>query len=598
MEYPNGWTMVKVPTAHDLDVEGEYMGHCVGGDDYADAVKRGKCTIYSLRDPKNEPHVTLEVEEAKKPLKPGSNKNGRVVIQVQGKQNEEPVEKYHGMLEKFFRRENLHLQDETFKFNKDPAIFKSVVDGSDVMAWYRVAESRHLTPALAEELFSKALPLALPKKGKGVADANGVLSALANNPKTPASVVEQLLSISDADTQEHIMGSSDILANPNVPPALLDKHLSLLSVAAKKAIKAADSEDEDIYHLAHSDSKQLMSLAKNPNLTEAQQKTLWDICTATVKAASGSDYSVPHWVAEVCEPIAEKSKSASRLTTLAMWALSSDVFDEVYGHHGSPTISERLLANPSTPASILTKLLANKSLMHNVIQDSNSEFEKRIFDNPALGAKGLVALVAAHDRTMDEDEADGGLWTLVRKSPNYNPKLFSTLLKASPHALRASMAYEDPMTDATFDLLTSDPKKIPDSLASNEKLTERQANALVEVAPATYWLQNESNLDVASNPKLSVANMKKLLAVARSAKGEARGYIISYLVTNPSLPFDIQMDFAKNSPSVAYRLLDRKDLTLPVAEAILGRFKDGKDPSSKRYAAQARSKVKELQAAK
>jgi len=38
--------MVRVEDPNDLDVEGNLMHHCVS--DYADSVKYGDCTIYSL----------------------------------------------------------------------------------------------------------------------------------------------------------------------------------------------------------------------------------------------------------------------------------------------------------------------------------------------------------------------------------------------------------------------------------------------------------------------------------------------------------------------------------------------------------------------
>jgi hypothetical protein len=46
-----------------LKYEGETMGHCVGG--YCPDVLEGKSKIYSLRDAKGEPHVTIEVQPAK-----------------------------------------------------------------------------------------------------------------------------------------------------------------------------------------------------------------------------------------------------------------------------------------------------------------------------------------------------------------------------------------------------------------------------------------------------------------------------------------------------------------------------------------------------
>lgn len=80
------WTAQKLTTPEQLDVEGERMQHCVGS--YAKHVADGKTTIYSLRDATGHPHVTIEVARKK-------------VIQIRGKQNEKPAEKYEKYVEEF-----------------------------------------------------------------------------------------------------------------------------------------------------------------------------------------------------------------------------------------------------------------------------------------------------------------------------------------------------------------------------------------------------------------------------------------------------------------------------------------------------------------
>ena len=50
--------------AKQLKYEGDTMGHCVGG--YCPDVLEGRSRIFSLRDAKGEPHVTVEVEPGKK----------------------------------------------------------------------------------------------------------------------------------------------------------------------------------------------------------------------------------------------------------------------------------------------------------------------------------------------------------------------------------------------------------------------------------------------------------------------------------------------------------------------------------------------------
>ena len=76
-----GFKVVKVISAAALDREGKLMQHCAGS--YAADVAEGDAEIYSLRDSDNKPHVTFEVDPRKKEL-----------VQVKGKQNNPPVERY------------------------------------------------------------------------------------------------------------------------------------------------------------------------------------------------------------------------------------------------------------------------------------------------------------------------------------------------------------------------------------------------------------------------------------------------------------------------------------------------------------------------
>lgn len=72
-----GMKWVKLLTPESKDVEGEFMGHCVGGAGYENK------DIYSLWDNKNRSHVTIEADDNKKTIQ-----------QIKGKQNREPNEKY------------------------------------------------------------------------------------------------------------------------------------------------------------------------------------------------------------------------------------------------------------------------------------------------------------------------------------------------------------------------------------------------------------------------------------------------------------------------------------------------------------------------
>lgn len=81
----DGFMLVKV-SAKDAKAEGYHMGHCVG--DYCENINSGKSIIYSIRDPDNEPHVTIELS----PVGTGKEKH-YAIEQMKGRQNK-PQPKY------------------------------------------------------------------------------------------------------------------------------------------------------------------------------------------------------------------------------------------------------------------------------------------------------------------------------------------------------------------------------------------------------------------------------------------------------------------------------------------------------------------------
>lgn len=88
----NGWTIQKIISKNDLLTEGNKMNNCVG--DYCDDVERGSTNIYSLRDPANNPHVTIEIDA-----------NGDL-IQIQGNSNNEPNDKYKPFIKEWIEKGN------------------------------------------------------------------------------------------------------------------------------------------------------------------------------------------------------------------------------------------------------------------------------------------------------------------------------------------------------------------------------------------------------------------------------------------------------------------------------------------------------------
>ena len=85
----NGWTIQYISSEHDLEVEGNRMGHCAAS--YWDSVRTHQSQIYSLRDLKNEPHVTIEFGVY-------PSMKTRMVRQIQGKGNAEPIAEYKELI--------------------------------------------------------------------------------------------------------------------------------------------------------------------------------------------------------------------------------------------------------------------------------------------------------------------------------------------------------------------------------------------------------------------------------------------------------------------------------------------------------------------
>lgn len=71
-------------SAEDAQAEGYHMGHCVGS--YCDEIKSGNLRIFSLRDAKNDPHVTIEAEPVYS-KKDGKSMGALSINQMKGKEN-------------------------------------------------------------------------------------------------------------------------------------------------------------------------------------------------------------------------------------------------------------------------------------------------------------------------------------------------------------------------------------------------------------------------------------------------------------------------------------------------------------------------------
>ena len=99
------WVDVRTPDA--LSLEGNIMGHCVGGSSYCNAVAKETTKIVSLRDKKGIPHVTIEIQK---------DRDGKFsrIAQIKGTGNNSP--------EKYFTQVDDFLKDYSSKLGGDLSI--------------------------------------------------------------------------------------------------------------------------------------------------------------------------------------------------------------------------------------------------------------------------------------------------------------------------------------------------------------------------------------------------------------------------------------------------------------------------------------------
>lgn len=94
-QFPNGWSMRRLTTPDEAYDEGEAMQNCVPK--FAPGIQSGDVHIFSLRDPRNEPHANVLIQ----PGEDGHWASGHV-RDIRGKQNARPVDDYRNMLVDWF----------------------------------------------------------------------------------------------------------------------------------------------------------------------------------------------------------------------------------------------------------------------------------------------------------------------------------------------------------------------------------------------------------------------------------------------------------------------------------------------------------------
>lgn len=99
IDFHDGFRWVEITDSRALDREGSIMQHCVGGGSYDEDLAAGKVRIFSLRDKRNQPHVTVEANsklawDAPHDWNTESDDGEWKIEQIKGKQNQGPSTKY------------------------------------------------------------------------------------------------------------------------------------------------------------------------------------------------------------------------------------------------------------------------------------------------------------------------------------------------------------------------------------------------------------------------------------------------------------------------------------------------------------------------
>lgn len=124
-KFDDDWTIRRLQNAKEARIEGEDMGHCVGGEHHSGQIERGETVIASLRDHKNLPHATIQItpsywEDPKDPNAPISyhNKEGwipridsdSVIDQFYGKEDSPPKQEYEDRVNDWLAKHELRAE--------------------------------------------------------------------------------------------------------------------------------------------------------------------------------------------------------------------------------------------------------------------------------------------------------------------------------------------------------------------------------------------------------------------------------------------------------------------------------------------------------
>lgn len=200
--FPDGFKIVNVHPGN-LDYEGALMGHCVGS--YCDEVNSGATTIYSLRDPQNKPHVTIEVTHEHQPeARDEEAIDYEYVQQIQGKENRQPRPKYRHYINEWLSKTDFTKDPNEMWKLLDPEKLIQYLDRpmSDSLMKGRIAQSA-VDPEVLTHIINNSMPTAY------------VMRLVAKNPALPKEFFQQIADNADPRVV------TELAANPSAPSEIL-----------------------------------------------------------------------------------------------------------------------------------------------------------------------------------------------------------------------------------------------------------------------------------------------------------------------------------------------------------------------------------------
>tara|TARA_R100000951_G_scaffold111396_2_gene110366 strand:- start:8322 stop:9398 length:1077 start_codon:yes stop_codon:yes gene_type:complete len=111
--FDDGWSWVMLHYKENFEYEGKQMNHCVGSyfedlEKPTDAPDDDSLVIFSLRDPRNKPHVTIEYGTIQSVV---SMRTAAGIMQIQGNSNQPPKEEYKEYIEEFILKYQINVYE-------------------------------------------------------------------------------------------------------------------------------------------------------------------------------------------------------------------------------------------------------------------------------------------------------------------------------------------------------------------------------------------------------------------------------------------------------------------------------------------------------